>query len=1268
MDEHHLTNDNTQHSTSTTNEDHNNNDIKQLNNKKANTQDTESMSSEVAQSQLCCSCRYEKAVFICTVCNESGLAANNFASSEKIADKTGAENTNVYFSPSNPTSPNIAESETQDEAKIPDAEVLMRRGNMVYCRECFKDVHKAMSNNHKPVEVFQRTQQVNLDDTNQDSIDIEEACNKEIKEGLSSIESANSNQTITENTPDNNRDLSENVQDNNIDISENTPDNNMNKANIIVELLNEMVSISSSNLEQEEREQDMRQNTTNSDLIAKQMEGLLADLSNLNVRCEQFNDVKASIKQMNDLIRNDLFMDFGTITTMIRVKLDEVTNNIKEKLKDAYSVVRDTQTRITNKITEIKALADRIQMLEALQKANSSPSNSAHNLSLGENRMSDEMILEEISLAYEKIRQINEDLRRITETSRYVNPSVSSIDSCSPTTSTSCSLFVDNSLYPKFNYFVDTRKLVEAINEIDVQIGSRDILNPKTYFLGNATEEDSHEPLKYSNNSNFFCMITSGISNEGSFWLQLNFKNDELELDPNHQVDRNNNNKINLFIEEISKYVRKKRIGDKSWQTYAEANRLPEPSEKCFCLEPKSRKWLRAKVVSFNAEEQVCQLRFMDTGNYQFESNKFPLDQVLVWKDFDLAMYPARTIKCVLYKECDNRYETDICLETKFFFKDSLANRGFKCELVEPLEEHIADNMPSDELTWIVKLHELNKPCTQETSINAQIIKYNEHERLVLENKAASRNKFSSIDIRVESGTVGTSSQLVKTHCSNENNNTNLVSRSSSFSASNTEKHTDSDSATRATCCTDDQAQIASSVNSFSEKFEAKEQQKQQQQHQVNKENNNTASSLPIIHSIDARQVDVDLELEAIKNNTMLTSKAESIANQASIELDDKPMSKVDSNNNDTSTLQCIVSPESMDPSATEENFNLDVEDQTSERRYYRDDHGICIVNNHIDQDGIFWIRPICNHNDIKQLSFFIGQFITKTQWKSYSELHIRPAIGKKCFFREATHKNDWARGLIESSYEDAALIRNLDTGRGHYHQWENIYPHRRLTSSNSNVPVHIPKYLAIRCVISREPVKLTKQSKEMFKNKINSRKIEKRFDLIDQVMVNNQKCWFTTIRQSDSPHASINTVNNQILDMQKNMPQSKSTDIITSLRINDDEQMNNAIKSSVSLQHQTVSGHSLTPDQNFLISQTINTIQKLNSMGAAYLLQPQLDQLKQVSQTEFQTDTNDGHNPYAARFIGQQHPQYQHSLPVYPGRDDSKKKKRSTRERRRQK
>lgn len=178
--------------------------------------------------------------------------------------------------------------------------------------------------------------------------------------------------------------------------------------------------------------------------------------------------------------------------------------------------------------------------------------------------------------------------------------------------------------------------------------------------------------------------------------------------------------------------------------------------------------------------------------------------------------------------------------------------------------------------------------------------------------------------------------------------------------------------------------------------------------------------------------------------------------------------------------------------------------------------------------------------------------------------------------------------------------------------------------------------------------------------------------------MVNSQKCWFTTIRQVDAPRASTHTLNAEILDLQKNMPQSKSTDIITSLRINDDEQMKNVMQGSVSLQHRTgiASEHDLTPEQSYLINQTIGTIQKLNAMGAAYLIQPQLDQLKQVPQTEHHANHNVEQNMFAARF-GQQNWQqmgsslmggHQYSLPPYPGRDDSRKKRRQTREKRRQK
>ncbi len=93
--------------------------------------------------------------------------------------------------------------------------------------------------------------------------------------------------------------------------------------NVVADLLNELVSMSSVNLEQEEQERRL----ASSQLIQKQVNELFKNLGNLNARCEQFNDVKQSIRQMNDLIRDDLFMDFGVISTMIRVKLDEVKMN-----------------------------------------------------------------------------------------------------------------------------------------------------------------------------------------------------------------------------------------------------------------------------------------------------------------------------------------------------------------------------------------------------------------------------------------------------------------------------------------------------------------------------------------------------------------------------------------------------------------------------------------------------------------------------------------------------------------------------------------------------------------------------------------------------------------------------------------------------------------------------------------------------------------------------------------------------------------------------
>jgi site-specific DNA-adenine methylase len=49
-----------------------------------------------------------------------------------------------------------------------------------------------------------------------------------------------------------------------------------------------------------------------------------------------------------------MFLDFGSIAVMLRTKLDELTNQIKERLKDAYSVVRDRHDKINERLKLIK--------------------------------------------------------------------------------------------------------------------------------------------------------------------------------------------------------------------------------------------------------------------------------------------------------------------------------------------------------------------------------------------------------------------------------------------------------------------------------------------------------------------------------------------------------------------------------------------------------------------------------------------------------------------------------------------------------------------------------------------------------------------------------------------------------------------------------------------------------------------------------------------------------------------------------------------------
>ena len=242
---------------------------------------------------------------------------------------------------------------------------------------------------------------------------------------------------------------------------------------------------------------------------------------------------------------------------MMRCKLDDLTNQIKEKLKDAYSVVRDRQDKITNRLKEIKQTTDQIEF------------------NLKQEQQSNDDFIQKLKEQREQIDQIYEDLKLIcdcapnqqqgiTVTAASNVSNTNSISNCS-----NCSLFIDNNLYPQFNYFIDMAKLIKDINDLNVQISTSN----------NRLVSTENEPLNdficdYITNREYFCKVTSRLNNDGSFWIKVLCSQTDLVYENERQFQKCLE-KTNLFIEELNKYVRRKRIGDKQWQTYLECKREP---------------------------------------------------------------------------------------------------------------------------------------------------------------------------------------------------------------------------------------------------------------------------------------------------------------------------------------------------------------------------------------------------------------------------------------------------------------------------------------------------------------------------------------------------------------------------------------------------------------------------------------------------------------------------------------------------------------------
>jgi hypothetical protein len=253
--------------------------------------------------------------------------------------------------------------------------------------------------------------------------------------------------------------------------------------------------------------------------------------------------------------------------------------------------------------------------------------------------------------------------------------------------------------------------------------------------------------------------------------------------------------KRNLFLEELSKSVRRKRIGDSEWQTYAEAGREPTINEKCFYLEPATRKWMRARINSFDKEKQLWRVRLMDTGHLEHVTST---DSLLSWRDdIELARLPPRSIKALLHKHASasrtasshsdlvpdsvepqierNDYERNICVQTRFFFKDITHNKQLRCALIDKLELRLEDNNNNnnerslignnceEDSTWTIRLYldetneskrlkstDSNNSNSNKYSVclNDDIIEFNTKENMLLKN--GPNSTFKSSDIRLE--------------------------------------------------------------------------------------------------------------------------------------------------------------------------------------------------------------------------------------------------------------------------------------------------------------------------------------------------------------------------------------------------------------------------------------------------------------------------------------------------------------------------------------
>ncbi len=82
------------------------------------------------------------------------------------------------------------------------------------------------------------------------------------------------------------------------------------------------------------------------------------DVKHLYQKCNEFEELKQNVKELNEAFKNELFLSISAIEVMLREKIDIFSNSLKEGLKVSYKTMNEKQTSI---LKEIKVIDEECQ-------------------------------------------------------------------------------------------------------------------------------------------------------------------------------------------------------------------------------------------------------------------------------------------------------------------------------------------------------------------------------------------------------------------------------------------------------------------------------------------------------------------------------------------------------------------------------------------------------------------------------------------------------------------------------------------------------------------------------------------------------------------------------------------------------------------------------------------------------------------------------------------------------------------------------------------